>query len=286
MTTVPHWSACAAILRDLLQHSPCGVLSDFDGTLSQFTADPAAAMPLPANEAALDALAAQGMSIALISGRATADLRQRLCRPTFQYVGNHGLDYWDGQQVVAVQAAAPWQAAIAALLADLPPFCDPGMLVENKGVTASFHYRAAADPVAASVWLEAQLAPRCQRLGLRLSQGNQIWEVKPPVALHKGTALVDLVARLHLTSLIFLGDDTTDLLAMAALRRLCAERAATTHPLLGIAVGVVQPTGTPPDLYTLCDMIAHGPADVANLLTWLVQELQLINADQQQHEGV
>ncbi len=269
MADAVHWSACEDSLRELVAGRHFGVLSDFDGTLSHFAEQPDAAVMIPASSAALDRLAAGGALVALLSGRSTSDLRVRFPRPHVTYFGNHGLDYWDGTAVTIVEEARPWQVALETLLVEVGPFSDPHVLVENKGLTATVHYRATADPLAASAEIAARLAPLCETYGLQLNRGSQVWEIKPPLALNKGTALATVISQFGLDSVIFLGDDTTDLLAMAELRRLRNLSDGAAMPLRGLSVGVIHGMGSPKELRDLCDITANGPDDVARLLTWL-----------------
>ena len=272
MADAVHWSACEDSLRELAVGAHFGVLSDFDGTLSHFAEQPDAAVMIPESGAALDRLAAGGALVALLSGRSTTDLRTRFPRPHVTYFGNHGLDYWDGTAVTIVEEARPWQVALETLLAEIGPFRDPHVLVENKGVTATVHYRATADPLAAAAEIGARLAPLCERYGLQLNRGSQVWEIKPPLALNKGTALATVIDQFGLDSVIFLGDDTTDLLAMAELRRLRNLSDGGDMPLRGLSVGVIHGMGSPKELRDFCDITANGPGDVARLLTWLAEQ--------------
>lgn len=272
MADAVHWSACGDNLRALVAGDHFGILSDFDGTLSHYAEQPDAAVMTPENAVALDRLAAGGALVALLSGRSASDLRGRFPRPHVTYFGNHGLDYWDGTATTIVEEARPWQVALETLLAEVGPFSDPQVLVENKGVTATVHYRATADPLAASAEIEARLTPLCERYGLQINRGSQVWEIKPPLALNKGTALATVIDQFGLDSVIFLGDDTTDLLAMAELRRLRTVEAGDSAPLRGLSVGVIHGMGTPKELRDFCDITANGPDDVARLLTWLAEQ--------------
>lgn len=269
----PHWSERQEALRCLLAGRRFGVLSDFDGTLSHFTQSPGAAAITPENARAIDRLVEGGALVALLSGRAAADLRSRFTRSGLVYFGNHGLDYWGDGAVEIVEEARPWHAALEALLAELEPFSDPAILIENKGLTATIHYRAAADPLAAGRAIEARLRPLCALYELQLNVGNQVWEIKPPLALNKGTALATVVAQRGLDSALFLGDDSTDLLAMAELRRLRTARDDAPAAVRGLSVGVIHGLGSPKELGDFCDVVANGPDDVARLLDWLADHL-------------
>jgi trehalose 6-phosphate phosphatase len=111
---------------------------------------------------------------------------------------------------------------------------------------------------------------------LQLSAGNQVWEVKPPLALNKGTALAAIVAQQGLDGVLFLGDDRTDLIAMAELRRLRTAHDGEPAPLQGLSVGVIHGLGSPQELGDFCDLVANGPDDVARLLAWLADQLPVL----------
>lgn len=245
-----------------------GIISDFDGTLSEFADSAQEALIVEDNAQALDLLAQRVALVALVSGRAAADLRECFERPWLMYYGNHGLDRWNNGEVQIVPAAQEWGQALTQMLAEFTPPPNSGIYVENKGVTATVHYRLVDDPAATRVRLLEQLQPLCVRYGLVLSEGRYIWEIKPPVSLSKGTAVETLVNQNRLNGVIFLGDDVTDLSAMAYLRALRRDKRVQT-----LSVGVVYPDHEPPTLRETCDITAHGPHDVARLLHWIAEEL-------------
>ena len=109
--------------------------------------------------------------------------------------------------------------------------------------------------------------PLCEKYGFQLSEGQFIWEIKPPVELNKGTAALAVVNDYHLESVLFLGDDITDVHAMQALH----ERAADPDcDLSALSVGVIHPT-TPQTIYEHCDVTANGVEDTTGLLQWINQ---------------
>ncbi|MBK8021417.1 MAG: trehalose-phosphatase [Chloroflexi bacterium] len=243
-----------------------GIISDYDGTLSPFKKDITAARLTPASEAALDRLAKWVTIMALVSGRSAADLRGRYIRPWALYYGNHGMEVWENGGVRVADAAQPWVEPLRDLLAKFAPTAEqfPGVIVEDKTITASVHYRASEDPAAVGPLLYAHLAPLCEAYGFRLSAGQFIWEIKPPVDLNKGTAAQEIVAAYKLDSALFLGDDVTDLSAMQRLRELRRDQPGF-HAL---TVGVMHET-SPTDLSLYADCFADGVDDTSELLGWL-----------------
>ncbi|MBI5669456.1 MAG: trehalose-phosphatase [Chloroflexi bacterium] len=263
-----HWSHHLQRLSDVLERPRFGIISDFDGTLSPFVSQPEQAAITPENAAALDALAEHVTVIALVSGRGVADLRQRFVRPWLEYYGNHGMEFWrDGQPQLAAEAVA-WVQPLQALLRELDHANTGGVVIENKGATAAVHYRNAPDTARAREALYQRLKPLAEQYGLRLSEGQLVWEIKPPVTLHKGTAAQAIIQAYRLESVLYLGDDVTDFNAMRLLRQLASD---PRRHLRALSVGVVHPTSFP-ELYEVCDLTADGPDDVAHLLNWIRQQ--------------
>lgn len=268
MNDLLHWKNHLDKLQSIIAAPRLGIISDFDGTLSEFANTAAEAVIVDENARALDLLAQRVSLVALVSGRGVADLRTRFERASLHYYGNHGFDRWHEDKVQIVPAVQEWRAPLDQLLAEFTLPSDPGVYVEDKGVTVAIHFRLAADPETMQDRLLEQLQPLCARYGFALSEGRYIWEIKPPLGLTKGTAVQALVKDHQLDSAIFLGDDVTDLTAMAALRALREE-----GRIQAVSVGVVYLNGEPPGMREICDVTAHGPHDVARLLMWIADQL-------------
>jgi len=182
---------------------------DFDGTLAPIVAAPGRAR-LPV--AIADGLArlCRRVAVAIVSGRAAADLRARLpCSPRY-LVGNHGGEGLPGrdarsdEECLAVSRA--WVAALSPALRTLGPA--HGLFVEDKGLTLSLHYRQARDRGAALRAAQAAIAPLWPPP--RVISGKCVLNLLPPGAPDKWEALSAL-ARLDGTeSVLYLGDDDTD----------------------------------------------------------------------------
>jgi trehalose 6-phosphate phosphatase len=267
MNNTHPWQQHTEALLNLIAKPRFGIISDFDGTLSHFVTRPDAGAMTPANVQTLDTLAETVTVIALVSGRGAEDLYGRFPRPWGVYYGNHGMESWrDGGLRVAPEAAS-WLEPLQALLAAFGQPDIPGVFVENKGVSASIHYRMAGDTAGTRQILYERLHPLIEQYGFRLSEGQFIWEVKPPVSLSKGTAAQAIVDEYQLQSALFLGDDITDIHAMQQLRRLAGDPASN---LSALSVGVIHPT-TPAAVYESCDLTADGVDDTEVLLAWIVQ---------------
>ncbi|MBE2270626.1 MAG: trehalose-phosphatase [Anaerolinea sp.] len=266
-----HWEKHRDRLRSVVERERFGLICDFDGTLSAFAPLPTQAVILPENAALLDALAERVTVVALVSGRGARDLRQRFERPYAVYYGNHGLEFWRDDRLMLVETAHAWSEPLQHVLDAVRAMNFEGVIVEDKGVTGSIHYRLAHDTAATRAALQELLAPLCEQSGFRLSEGQFIWEVNPPLQVDKGTAVRAIVEEYQLDGAIFIGDDVTDYAAMRMLRQLAAD---PQRDLRGLSLGVVHPT-SPPDLFTACDLTADGVHDVTGFLRWVLEHRPL-----------
>ncbi len=105
--------------------------------------------------------------------------------------------------------------------------------LEDKGTVISIHYRSSPQPAAArQAILEASKRVLPQD-GLIIAEGKMVVEVRPPLAIDKGTVVRDLVREHGLRGIVYLGDDLTDVDAFRAVRELREE-----GEVLGLTAGV------------------------------------------------
>ncbi|HEY0607409.1 MAG TPA: trehalose-phosphatase, partial [Herpetosiphonaceae bacterium] len=249
------------LLRQLVVQRPCGLLTDIDGTISPIAPTPHEARVSPLARAALQRLARQLDLVAVISGRAAADAAALVGLPELLYVGNHGLERAHGDRVEPVAEATAYTAAIDAVLhAVQERVVLPGVLFENKGVTAAIHYRLAEQPDQAERLLGEILQELVALHGLLLTPGRMVWELRPPLMIDKGTVARRLVEEFALRSVIFLGDDHTDADAFRVLRELRDQSICAT-----LSIGVAG-AETPAVVRELADVLVAGVAGVERLL--------------------
>jgi len=222
--TLPHAAILLPRWIALRQRAGCLLVAlDFDGTLAPIVPEPEAAAILPEARAALEQLRRRpDTRLAVVSGRALADVHGRVGVPGLIYAGNHGLEIeGDGLRWSHPEAAAlreRLEACGRALTAELAPL--DGVWVEDKGLTLSVHYRRATDPEAgARAWEAAQ---RLCDDGLRLTPGKAVINVVPAVDWDKGSAVRAILDRLDPDGrlgiwAVFIGDDRTDEDAFRAL---------------------------------------------------------------------
>ena len=197
-------AALEAALVEFAARRPLLVASDYDGVLAPLVGDPSAAVPLPGVAEALARLAAaDGVTVALVSGRGVADLQATsgLSGP-YRWVGSHGEEF-DGPLVGEL---ADRRDALAELLAPAVAGV-PGARLEVKPASVAVHVREVQDRPAAAALLER--ARTMVDSSLTLKPGKEVLEIAVTDA-DKGTALRRLVADLGAAAAMYLGDDVTD----------------------------------------------------------------------------
>jgi trehalose 6-phosphate phosphatase len=258
----------AAWLAEILSHRPSGLITDIDGTISRIALTPDAAIVEPEAKAALASLAEKLDLVAAVTGRSARDAAAMVDLPGLTYVGNHGMEILFGGRRSIAQAAAEFEPLVRELLERAEAALDlAGLIFEDKGVTASIHYRAAPEPALAKPRILEVLVPLAEELGLRLTEGRMVVEIRPPVVVNKGTAVRQLADDFHLRSLVFLGDDVTDLDAMRVVAELRDAGVAQ-----GAVVGVLS-AESPAPLVEHSDIRLGSVDDVAELLMRLALQL-------------
>ncbi len=188
---------------------------DFDGTLVPIEPDPRNPRPDQATVDTLKKLAGRKCLVTtIISGRAVEDLYSRIRLEGIIYAGNHGLEIF-GRNLHFVESTA-WnrRSELERLTEELSALLRPieGTLVENKGLTASIHYRRT----------QPESVPRIQEIVrttvaryhpmFLVTQGRKVVEIVPATNWNKGSAVEWINNQLggERVLSIYAGDDSTD----------------------------------------------------------------------------
>lgn len=228
--------ACLAVLRQ----TPAALATDIDGTISKIAPTPGEAVVDATAKAALALLSRRLAAVVVVSGRAPEVACEMVGLPELTYIGNHGLERITRGEHWTHPAAEVARPAVTEALAEIERMAQweaeaPWLVIENKGVTGTVHYRLAPDAQSAEAMLQPLVVAATARHGLRLTVGRMIFELRPQLAINKGTAIHDLVHDLGLRGIVFFGDDLTDLDAFRTLRDLreAGEAAALRVAVLG-----------------------------------------------------
>lgn len=252
-----------ALIR-LLQMPRAGLITDIDGTIAPIAPTPDGARVDAEARQALIRLLPRLTLVAALTGRRAADGARVVDIPDLPVVGNHGMEMLANGILREDPDALPYTPHVYRVIEALRLLpIPPGTILENKGPTASVHYRLAPDYAVARATLFALLEPLVAAEGLHLTEGRALIEIRPPVPINKGFGLRRLCEAARLDAVVMLGDDLTDVDAFLALRDL---RAA--GQIAGLNIGVTGPDGTAhPAVLANVDVIVAGVSGVAALLT-------------------
>jgi trehalose 6-phosphate phosphatase len=221
--------------------SAAALLLDVDGVLAPIVPRPEDARVPDETREELRRLNRRYAVVACITGRAIEDAREVVGVPELVYVGNHGIE---------LEPDAPvWFERLAYFLSGLE-----WPRIEDKGLSASLHYRDRSDVDAARVELE-EIAAQARAAGFRTRFGRKVLEVLPPWQTNKGTAVRRLLEERAISRALYAGDDTTDLDAFNALDGL----------ELAVRVAVVSQEG-PPGLHEAADLTVDGTGELLGIL--------------------
>lgn len=191
-----------------LPRDPLSVFLDLDGVLAPLAPTPDAVVPeAERSRIVRELIARMDGRVAIISGRTLEEIDRITDGEAQAASGIHGLE-WRLEPGAAVRA--PADAAIQGVVEALYAFAaeHPGVLVEDKGMSAGLHYRQAPH-----VEKEARaLAQRlCAETGLELQPGALVLELKTPGS-NKGLALERFMGHAPFDAgrPIMIGDDLTD----------------------------------------------------------------------------
>lgn len=214
MTTIPR--------TDKLALSEIALFLDVDGTLLEIAASPqAVSVPDDLRERLRTLFLASGGAVALVSGRAIADLDALFAPLALPSAGLHGFEHRGTSGAYCrrpLPSAAALEAAHSAML-DLARR-HPGLFVEDKHFALALHYRGA--PQLEEIVVEGMKGIAARLEGeLELQRGKMVVELRPAGAT-KGQAVAAFLEEAPFAGRrpIFIGDDLTDEPAFELVNRL------------------------------------------------------------------
>lgn len=223
-----HFSSDWDAIEPLMRSRDVMLFLDYDGTLTPIVRRPdLAELSLENRKLLQDLMRTEGLALVIVSGRSLSQLKGLVRLKGCICVGNHGLEC-EGSSLrfvhpEAVETKPLLQTLARQLKWTFKPF--RGILVENKGLTVSVHYRELTGErfeEAQAIFLKI-ISPHLNTSRLVLSKGKKVWELRPPTGWNKGTMILWLLARRKAKSSkevlpIYVGDDQTDEDAFKALK--------------------------------------------------------------------
>lgn len=180
---------------------------DFDGTLVELAETPAAIRVPPGLAPLLARLKARlDGRLAIVSGRALADLDRHIWPDGVSVSGSHGLETRLTDGTLLPLEIPDGMDEVRARVRDFAS--TDGLLVEDKPAGVALHYRQAPDEAeAARMFMDALAA----EWGLTVQHGAMVAEVRAPGG-DKGDAMRAFMAEPPFRGArpVFVGDDLTD----------------------------------------------------------------------------
>lgn len=242
------------------------VLTDIDGVLAPIVPTPDMSEVPEELRELLRHLSGRCRVVAGVSGRAAEDALRLVGLDEVVYYGNHGFEILRDDEVEIVPEAAPYKEAVEELERRAREELEPlGAFVEEKGITASIHYRNASPEVGERC--KEFVEREGERLGLRITVGRGVVEARPPIRADKGTATRKVVEEYEPGKALFMGDDTTDLDAFRELEALREEGVLSEI----LRIGVKSEEG-PPEIVSEADLVVEGTQGVEEVLRALLDE--------------
>ncbi len=252
------------LIEEVIKRSPFGLITDVDGTISQTAPTPQQARVSPLCRQYLSVLCDKLALVAAISGRPAAEVRNMINIDGMVYIGNHGLERWTGGHLKFLKDVQEYSGIIQAAIRELiPSLSIKGISIENKGVTASIHYRLCQDPQSAETNILAAIEDSPHARSLRIIQERMAIDLLPPIKVNKGTAILDLIQEYNLQGGIYLGDDLTDVDAFRAIHTACHD-----SDFQGFAIGITSQE-MPEKLTEEADFTLNGVSEVERFLKWV-----------------
>lgn len=255
-------------VASLVAHTRFGLVLDYDGTLSEFVLVSGEATLHPIAASVLPDLVRKLPLVAVVSGRGAKNLAERVNIDGVLYVGNHGAEYISDGEYRVVDGADHAREQIDAMLAHMAPVAEEeGLFWEDKGFSATIHTRNVDDLERVERKLKSALETAPHSDILEIFWGNLILEIRGRTGLDKGHAVRTLIREHALESVIFIGDDTTDIDGMRAVRDIQSDGS-----IRAAGIAVIH-DNTPQGLIDLADYSVNSVSEVGRFLVWLNESL-------------
>jgi trehalose 6-phosphate phosphatase len=207
------WKRVAELLRSA---KSIVLFLDFDGTLAPLRRRPQDVMPLSLPlRLLLDRLCRMPLThVHVISGRTLADLQRLVPVAGVHLLGLHG---YEGRMSGKMPGDRRLLARVKDMLERNLPMTKR-IWIEDKKLGLAVHYREAS--AAAVRRARPVIREACERFSpqIHLLEGKKVWELLPAAIKGKGPAVLALTVHQRRPVLpVFVGDDTTDEMAFAAL---------------------------------------------------------------------
>jgi trehalose-phosphatase len=212
-----HWDN----LKKELSDKHIMLFLDFDGTLTPILDTPDdAIIPKETSKLLKHLSKSLRCRIAIISGRALRDIKERVGLKNVIYVGNHGAEI-EGPKIKFESPISPrCRATLEHIKSDLSEKLSSikGAILEDKGLSLSLHYRLVdkKDIAQVKTILHEATILYVVRSKIKIKPGKMVLEIRLPLEWDKGRVVLWLLAKQKFAMSerpfvpIYIGDDKTD----------------------------------------------------------------------------
>jgi len=197
---------------------------DYDGTLVPICSKPSLAKLSFETKNLLTCLSQNPyIFISIISGRPLNEIKKLIGIENILYAGNHGFEISYKENCWVHPEAERTKPILKNVVKELKAQLNTidGVLIEDKGLTLSIHYRNVVGKSAKDIKKIIQDIVNPYRETLRITSGKKVYEVRPKINWDKGKAIIKMQQMLNLKEEIlkgYIGDDKTDEDAFKILR--------------------------------------------------------------------
>jgi trehalose-phosphatase len=235
---------------------------DYDGTLTPIKKTPSLArIPKSVKEIILKLSRQQNTEVFIISGRSLQDIKKFVNIRGITYAGNHGMELSGPGIKYENKIAKSLKPNIQKCINRLKKVITiQGVLFENKGYTASIHYRLVKSRDLANfrkIFLK-HIEELKKIYKIEVTLGKKIFEIRPKVKWNKGESIKWILSKKNYQKKclpICIGDDITD------------EDSFKTIGKRGITILVSRSKKR-----TNAQYVIDSPLDVYKLLKWYINE--------------
>ena len=216
-------------LKDSLKAKFIFLFLDYDGTLTPIVESPdKAVIPGKTREILRGLSKNPDCRVAIISGRALKDIKNKIGLEGIIYAGNHGLEI-DGPKIkFKASISSGYMTILKKIKTILKKKLSKikGVIIEDKGLTLSVHYRLVdtKDAWLVKTIFHETLVHYIVSNKIKIRPGKKVLEIRPSLEWDKGKIVLWLLARLKFVLgkepcvPIYVGDDITDEDAFKALK--------------------------------------------------------------------
>jgi trehalose 6-phosphate synthase/phosphatase len=185
---------------------------DYDGTLTPIVDSPDRAI-LSNDVKSLLIKLKETFPIAIVSGRALDDIMRLVTIEDLIYAGNHGAEMWVENKVFIGQQISDTKELLKKVVKELEETLStiPGVIVEDKGITASIHYRMVnPNDICRLFDIFWKITDKYRGL-FKITAGKKVFEMRPHGIWNKGDAVEWIMKNFGKGKTpIYIGDDITD----------------------------------------------------------------------------